>query len=161
MHSFLLPRGIRNNNPGNIRLSSARWQGQKDVQADTSFIEFTSPLMGLRALMRLLLTYHFKHGLNSAESIINRWAPPHENATDHYIHTVSRHLRVQRRDALDLTDEETLVRLAEAITRHENGRPPEGHPPFWYERATYTQAAALLREHRGGQNHHHQTNKQG
>ena len=157
MHKLLMPRGIRNHNPGNIRLSPTRWQGQKDVQADTSFAEFTSPLMGLRALMRLLLTYHFKYGLNSVESIINRWAPPHENATDHYIHSVSRHLRVERRAVIDLTDEETLIKLAEAITRHENGRAPAGVPAFWYEASVYADAAAMLQEHRGKQTTLNQT----
>lgn len=159
MHSLLLPRGIRNNNPGNIRLTATRWQGQKDVQTDTSFVEFTSPVAGLRALMRLLLTYHFKHGLNNVESIINRWAPPHENATDHYIHSVARHLGVARRTEIDLTDASILIKLAEAITQHENGRAPAGQPAFWYEPSLYTKAAALLREQRGVQEPIHQTNK--
>lgn len=161
MHSFLLPRGIRNNNPGNIRLSAVRWQGQKDAQADTSFVEFKTPLMGLRALMRLLLTYHFKHGLNSVESIINRWAPPHENATDHYIHSVARHLGVARRAQIDLTDADVLIKLAEAITRHENGQAPAGQPAFWYAPSVYAQAAALLREQRGDNDPVNQTGKKG
>lgn len=146
MNDFLCPRGIRNNNPGNIRLSQTRWQGQKDVQSDTSFVEFVSPLMGLRALMRLLLTYYFKHGLNTVESIINRWAPPHENATDHYIHSVARHLNVHRRAPIDLMDEKILIKLAQAITRHENGRAPAPRPPFWYDDKLYAEAAAMLRE---------------
>lgn len=144
MNSFFLPRGIRNNNPGNIRLSEVRWQGQKDVQADTSFVEFSAPVWGLRALMRVLLTYHFKHGLDTVESIINRWAPPHENATDHYIYSVARHLKVQRRDRLDLTDRAVLTALCEAIIRHENGHPPAGYPPLWYAGALYAEAAAML-----------------
>lgn len=161
MNDFLCPRGIRNNNPGNIRLSPVRWQGQKNVQADTSFVEFVSPVMGLRALMRLLLTYYFKHGLNTVESIINRWAPPHENATDHYIHSVARHLNVQRRTPIDLMDEKILVKLAEAITRHENGHPRPPRPAFWYEDKVYNEAAAMLREGHAPTKNSHSTAKKG
>lgn len=144
MNDFLAPRGIRNNNPGNIRLSPTRWQGQKDAQMDTSFVEFSAPIWGLRALMRVLLTYHFKHGLDTVESIINRWAPPHENATDHYIHSVARHLKITRRTKIDMMQPANLIALAEAITRHENGNPPADKPRFWYAPALYAEAAAML-----------------
>ena len=36
-----LPRGIRNNNPGNIRLGD-NWQGMKESQSDKSFVQFES-----------------------------------------------------------------------------------------------------------------------
>lgn len=65
MHDIFKPRGIRNNNPGNIRLSKTKWEGQKPLQADLDFIEFLSPLYGLRALMKLLLAYHLRHGLDT------------------------------------------------------------------------------------------------
>lgn len=136
-----LPRGIRNNNPGNIRLSSARWQGQKTAQLDPSFVEFATPVMGLRALMRVLLTYYLKFGLDTVESIINRWAPPHENATDHYIHHVARRLGVKRRQRINVTDKAILTGLAVAIARHENGAPPAEQPEGWYTQKTYDDAA--------------------
>ncbi|HYD19296.1 MAG TPA: structural protein P5 [Patescibacteria group bacterium] len=136
---FFLPRGIRNNNPGNIRLSPAKWRGQKAEQHDTAFVEFESPLMGLRALMILLLTYHRKHGLDTVESIINRYAPPHENATDHYTHSVAKALGVRRREKIELGDENTLAGLARAIVRHENG----AGAGEWYPAETYQQAARL------------------
>ena len=52
-------RGIRNNNPGNIRLGAQRWQGQvaDDEQGDQSFVQFVNPIAGLRALVRVLDTY--------------------------------------------------------------------------------------------------------
>ncbi len=56
MQDILPPRGIRNNNPGNIRIGKTRWQGQKPVQSDGSFVEFETPAAGLRALMKVLLT---------------------------------------------------------------------------------------------------------
>lgn len=139
----ILPRGIRNNNPGNIRLSSSRWQGQKRFQFDPAFVEFEDPVFGLRALMRLLLTYHIRHGLDTVESIINRYAPPAENATDAYIHAVCRRLGVKRADKIDVMAVSVLTALARAITRHENGAPPRGTSPDWYADAVFEQAAAL------------------
>lgn len=144
MNSLLLPRGIRNNNPGNIRLSSAAWQGQKPVQSDVSFVEFIEPLMGLRALMRVLLNYHTKHGLNTVESIINRWAPPYENATDHYIHHVARRLNVKRTEPIQLSQKQVMSAFAAAIVVHENGRPPKNMPADWYLPETYAAAADLV-----------------
>ena len=139
-----LPRGIRNNNPGNIRLSPTRWKGQRNFQFDPAFVEFTSPLLGLRALMRLLLTYHFKYGLDSVTALINRYAPPHENATDGYIHQVSRKLGVERMARLDLCKPDVLIGLARAIVRHENGPPHKGYPTDWYAAQLYAQACKTV-----------------
>ena len=35
------PRGLRNNNPGNIRITKDKWQGLKPVQEDKEFSQFT------------------------------------------------------------------------------------------------------------------------
>lgn len=145
MFSIFLPRGIRNNNPGNIRLSKTLWQGQKPLpQTDADFVEFVSPLHGLRALMKLLLTYRLKYHLDTVESVINRFAPPHENATDSYIYTVAKALGIRRTDKIDITAAPVLIALARAIVLHENGRPPADKPAGWYEPAVYIQAAGLV-----------------
>jgi hypothetical protein len=145
MLSILLPRGIRNNNPGNIRLSRTVWQGQRSPQqADRDFVEFTAPVYGLRALMKLLLTYCLKYNLDTAESIINRFAPPHENATDNYIRCVAKMMGVKRTEKINLASKPALIALARAIVLHENGRPPPDMPPGWYSPALYEQAASLL-----------------
>ena len=136
----VLPRGIRNNNPGNIRLSRTRWQGQRNFQFDPAFVEFSTPLHGLRALMRLLMTYHCKHGLDTVTALINRYAPPHENATDGYIHQVAKRLGVARDARLSLHKRDIMVTLARAIVSHENGRPHTGYPRDWYEHAIYEAA---------------------
>lgn len=144
MISFLLPRGIRNNNPGNLRLGKTSWQGQKAEQSDTSFVEFTDGISGLRALMKTLMTYQVKYGLDSVESIINRYAPPHENATDHYIHNVTRAMGIRRRDKIDLTNAAIMIMLARAIVRQENGDPPQGRLEGWYSREAYETAFRSL-----------------
>ena len=144
MLNILDPRGIRNNNPGNIRLSKIAWQGQNSSGLDPDFVEFTTPLYGLRALMKTLLTYYLKYDLDTVQSIINRYAPPYENATDIYIYAVTKALNVKRTDKIDVNAKPTLIALTQAIILHENGSAPSGRPSGWYDPALYDQAAALV-----------------
>ncbi len=144
MLAILLPRGIRNNNPGNIRLSKTVWQGQRPASLDADFAEFTTALYGLRALMKTLLTYYLKYNLDTVGSIINRFAPPHENATDAYIYAVTQALKVKRTDKIDLTAKPLLTALTRAIVLRENGHPPAGRPPGWYAPELYEEAANLV-----------------
>lgn len=144
MASHVLPRGIRNNNPGNLRLGATRWQGQKAFQFDPDFVEFETPEMGLRALMRVLLTYYRKYRLDTVESIINRFAPPHENATDGYIHHVARRLGVKRRAVIDLESPAVLLALAQGIVAHENGAAPKEKNGQWYAPDLFKKAYALI-----------------
>ena len=44
------PRGIRNNNPGNIRRNGDPWQGLAKDQTDREFFTFQSAVYGIRAL---------------------------------------------------------------------------------------------------------------
>ena len=83
-------RGIRNNNPLNIRRSADKWQGLKAQQEDREFFQFESMAYGWRAAFRLLChTYYKKYGLKTIRAIINRWAPPKENNTLYYIRSVA------------------------------------------------------------------------
>lgn len=87
------PRGIKNNNPANIRRGSA-WKGlvpflvdpqnQQRVY-DKSFCQFVKVEYGIRALIVLLRTYCYKYKLCTIETIIHRFAPPSENRTSSYI----------------------------------------------------------------------------
>ena len=115
-------RGERNNNPGNIRKSSIIWQGIADGQNDPSFIVFKSPQMGIRALVKTLLTYYHKHLLRTVEQIIDRWAPAIENDTNAYINAVCGDLRVSPADVINLDTPETMLVIVRAIIKHENGR---------------------------------------
>lgn len=118
-----LPRGVRNNNPGNIRMDGTPWQGLIPG-ADKSFATFDTPESGIRALGKNLLTYQDKHGLDTVQGIIQRWAPPTENQTSAYIGAVAREMGVQPGDKLNLRDQDTLFKLTKAIIKHENGRNP-------------------------------------
>ena len=87
----MLPRGIRNNNPLNIRRSKDQWQGLRAQQTDASFCQFETLEYGWRAAFYLLTrTYYHKYRLYTIRMIINKWAPPNENLTSTYIANVSR-----------------------------------------------------------------------
>jgi hypothetical protein len=115
------PRGERNNNPGNIRLSATRWQGQVDG-TDPAFVTFDTPESGIRALAKLLKNYQTIHGLRTVRGIINRYAPPSENNTSAYVAAVSAALGVSPDAAIDLNNAGTLQQLVAAVITHENGR---------------------------------------
>ncbi len=55
-----LPRGIRNNNPLNIRRSKDKWQGLRALQTDTAFCQFETMAYGWRAAF-VLLTRTYYH----------------------------------------------------------------------------------------------------
>ncbi|WP_250211124.1 hypothetical protein [Morganella morganii] len=113
-------RGIRNNNPGNIRKSKDVWVGQ--TGNDGAFVTFATPAHGIRATGRNLLSYA-RQGYVTPEQIITRWAPPEDdNDTEGYIKFVSEYLNVPRDTRLDLTDLNTLTRLSMAIMIKENGQ---------------------------------------
>lgn len=87
-------RGIRNNNPLNIRRSATRWQGAREEQTDKSFVQFKSMAYGYRAAWKVLQTYYeyfCRQGKPyTVRHIITRWAPPSENDTEAYIRNVLR-----------------------------------------------------------------------
>lgn len=123
-----LPRGIRNNNPGNIDYNKANaWQGQLGIEQGVSkprFARFDSPENGIRAIGKLLRTYQNKHGLKTLEQIIGRWAPSHENNTSSYAAAVAKRLSVKPSDPVNVNTIAILRPLVEAIIRHENGMNP-------------------------------------
>lgn len=113
-------RGVRNNNPGNIRKSKDVWVGQ--TGNDGAFVTFATPAHGIRATGRNLLSYA-RQGYVTPEQIITRWAPPEDNnETEDYINFVSEYLNVPRDTRLDLTDLNTLTRLSMAIMIQEVGQ---------------------------------------
>ena len=108
-----LPRGIRNNNPLNIRRSEShqarlngrvstdvdkvnirrgsQWKGLSRTQSDPSFCQFETLEYGWRAAFCLLTkTYFARYHLQTIRAIISRWAPSCENDTSAYIQNVSR-----------------------------------------------------------------------
>lgn len=86
-------RGIRNNNPANIR-RGCNWKGLIRQQKDKEFCQFVSMSWGIRALLITLRTYVKKHHLHTVREIITRWAPPSDrNNTEKYIEFVEKAIR--------------------------------------------------------------------
>ena len=118
------PRGIRNCNPGNIRITKDKWQGLRTLQTDKEFFQFEEMKWGYRALIRTLQNYRKKHGCNTVADFIRRWAPSNENDTTAYILSVCKYLGIPSVFVPDVDDRETMCALAAAISKHENGVDP-------------------------------------
>lgn len=134
-------RGIRNNNPGNIKVKDD-WQGlapisqrlkfQKD---EHTFNVFSDSIFGIRALMRTLRTYG-RRGDNTVKKIIRNWAPPSENNTIEYIFSVCEQTGFDADEPIDVEIFLVGRLLAQAIIKHENGYAP-------YRRTEYERAHEL------------------
>jgi len=124
-----LPRGIRNNNPGNIRHGS-NWQGlnPNSKNIDPAFCVFTSSVYGIRALAKVLINYKKIHSLNTVRQIISRYAPPNENQTTAYIQSVAKQLGVVPDTIIDIEERGVLTVFIKAIIRMENGIQPYSDP---------------------------------
>ena len=118
------PRGIRNNNPGNIKYNGINWMGLSIPPSDGVFCVFTEHKYGLRALAKLLKNYNRHYGIRTINSIIKRFAPASENQTDAYIKSVAISTGYDSHAQLNLEDQDVLVKLMKAIIKHENGKQP-------------------------------------
>lgn len=125
-----MTRGLRNNNPLNIRRNNTKWQGLSATQTDKSFFQFTSMAYGYRAAFKTLQTYILnkydtdKDGTaNELEDVIMRWAPPCENNTDVYIAIVEKRSGISRHTILNRNNREQLVAVVAAMSYVENGVP--------------------------------------
>lgn len=124
-----VPRGIRNNNPGNIRKGES-WRGLAvDQSADPEFAVFSDPVWGIRALARVLNVYRSRDGLpglggpgvDTIQEVISRWAPDSENDTAAYVRSVVKSTGIPADRRLQKADYPALVK---AIIQHENGVQP-------------------------------------
>lgn len=131
-----MTRGMLNNNPTNIRISSQKFLGEIIPSKDTAFKQFDTAIHGIRAGAIIVGNYYKLHGLSTVTDIISRWAPGNENNTAAYIADVCRLMAVGPDDNLDVLNPEVLVKLITAIIYHENGLQP-------YSDADINQGVAL------------------
>lgn len=117
------PRGIRNNNPLNIRHSSDKFKGEI-TGSDKSFKTFSSMSFGYRAAFVILGTYLSK-GYNTIEKIITRFAPPNENNTLGYISKVEKYSGINRSKELSTFDGGDYILIVSAMSLVENGINPD------------------------------------
>ena len=116
-----LPRGIRNNNPGNIRLGQP-WEGLEPTQTDGAFCQFVDAAHGVRALAIILKTYQDVHHLRTVQDMIHRWAPPEDpgNDTGAYIDAVARRMGCAKDAPIDIHNRDTATAMVCAIITQEN-----------------------------------------
>lgn len=120
------PRGLRNNNPGNIRNNAkVKWQGEVDPQNKKDFVfeEFKDCISGYRALLKLLRNYNKLYGCFTIADYIRRWAPENENNTSGYITRVCKEMQVPTSFVPDPDNKSVMVAFAAAISQVENGVP--------------------------------------
>lgn len=125
MVNVIQPRGIRNNNPGNIEYNSRTlWNGLAKPPSDGRFCRFIAPQYGLRVLSKLLLAYHDYHDCRTVQDYINRWAPSVENNTSAYVTAVANDMGITSTVIIDINDIRERARMMYGIVRHENGEQP-------------------------------------
>ena len=118
-----MTRGLRNNNPGNIRNSKTVWQGEIVPSTDRSFKQFKTMAYGYRAMIKLLQNYRKLNGCRTISDFINRWAPSVEINTSGYISRVCREMQVPSNYVPDVNDRGTMCVFAAAMSQVENGTP--------------------------------------
>jgi len=116
-------RGLRNNNPGNIRISATKWKGEIRPSQDKSFCQFSTMAYGYRALIKLLQNYAKLNGCRTMSDYIHRWAPPSENNTSGYLSRVCREMHIPAAYVPNVNDQATMCAFAAAISVVENGIP--------------------------------------
>lgn len=125
----MITRGIRNNNPLNIR-KGGKWLGLRSEQTDPAFCQFVCVEYGFRAALICLRTYHYKYKCNTIRQIIERWAPVQDgNNVESYIYHVCLNMRLFLRSS-DLKVFESEVNENFVVNKWINQRCP--HPILWY-----------------------------
>lgn len=125
----MVPRGIRNNNPLNIRKGS-NWKGERPIQKDKAFEEFVSMEYGIRAgfyILRKYVTGYFglTDKFNTIEKIITRWAPPSENNTRAYIDAVSKRTGISPYQRIAFGNKKIMCDIVAAMIIQECGQSVE------------------------------------
>ena len=116
-----LPRGLRNNNPGNIRINGDLFQGEVRPSKDKSFKQFETMAYGYRAMFVILRNYIRNYKLDTIRKMISRWAPPKENHTEAYVKAVSDYAGIPADDPINVNDREQMIRIVAGMSKVENG----------------------------------------
>lgn len=121
-----VPRGIRNNNPLNIRKGS-NWKGLREVQTDPAFCQFKSMVWGIRAAFRLMHNHITGFGgsrprRETVSELVSVWAPATENDTKAYIANVCKWADCTPATHIDPHDDVLIISIARAMAKVECGQ---------------------------------------
>ena len=116
-----LPRGVRNNNPGNLNFANQAG-ATKESGENGRFAVFGSMQEGAAALYRQLQLY-MKRGTNTLSGIVNKYAPAGDNNNvGAYISALMKATGKGANEVIDSGDTGTIARLMKGIVDHENGK---------------------------------------
>ena len=117
-----IPRGIRNNNPLNIRIGN-NWLGERNPAEcdDPCFEQFISMEYGLRAAFCILRRYIRHYHRNSISKIVTSWAPSNENDTARYIDFVCMKVKCASDAEILFEDKPTMCAIVQAMAQYECG----------------------------------------
>lgn len=122
--SNVIPRGLRNDNPLNIRYYSHNdWMGTipDECKNDMDFEEFKASRYGFRAAFKLFKRY-FAMGFQTIQEIIYRWAPPSDRNYYHsYVDAVCQYTGYSVDKVIFPENKEAYLALAEAMFKVETG----------------------------------------
>lgn len=116
-----LPRGIRNNNPLNIRIGNV-WLGEVKNPTDPNFEQFISMTYGVRAAFVLMRRYIRHYHRTTIPEVIAAWAPASENNTTAYIDRVSSISGIPVDETLEFENQDQMERLIDAMVQVECGQ---------------------------------------
>lgn len=112
-------RGIRNNNPLNIKIGND-WQGEVP-NTDGVFEQFESMEYGLRAAFIILRKYITKYGRNSIADIVHSWSPDGEAIERAYMLCVQSFANIPVNQEVSYWDKETMCLIVQGMAYMENG----------------------------------------
>lgn len=123
------PRGVRNNNPGNIKYySSNAWQGKIPAAQNTEerrldgtplFEQYVSWMYGVRAMIYLLKISYLPGPRNTIKKVLEEWAPDYSSG---YLSFLVNKVGKGENEVISPNDEQTIKKLVQAIARFENDR---------------------------------------
>jgi hypothetical protein len=131
------PRGIRYNNPGNIKfVAGQNWVGQ--VGKNGPFCTFDTPVNGLRAATIIIRKYINSYNLNTLAKIGPRWSPDYIGTSGQYAANASKFGGLGVNTIINPNDGAQLVQVLKGIVGAENGAAWVNH----YSGAVYSAAVA-------------------
>ncbi|WP_367191066.1 structural protein P5 [Aliivibrio fischeri] len=116
-----LSRGLRNNNPLNIRNSfSNKWLGEVKIsqKKDSDFEEFINIRYGFRAAYKVLMTYRTEYNIKTIDGIIRKFSPTNENNTEEIIIKLSNMTGIEKHKVISGYD---YINLIHKMTIIESG----------------------------------------
>lgn len=127
MATTTLPRGLRNNNPLNLRISNNPWLGKVKNNTDGAFEQFTTIEYGYRAAFRNIRTIvqrrSAQDNTTTVRQLIHVWAPGSDgNNEAAYCQSVQKHSSINPDELVIIKNKEFMCKLVYGMAVTENGQ---------------------------------------